>query len=152
MQMHWLGVLSLRVPRCDRERENRREALRVAPAVRLRRPLGGMRRSVYPQWWRGLFCQRHSRERHAAGLTNQQFIATANDGSRPTLNWSVNGIAGGNSTIGTISATGLYTAPEFPPAPNAITVSATDTVDTSKTGSSAVTLNNPIPQLSSVSP
>lgn len=49
------------------------------------------------------------------GLTTQQFAATANDGSRPTLNWSVNGIAGGNSTLGTISATGLYTAPEFPP-------------------------------------
>lgn len=86
------------------------------------------------------------------GLTTQQFAAKANDGSRPTLGWFVNGIAGGNATLGTISSTGMYTAPEFPPAPNTITVSATDTVDPAKTGSSTVTLNNPIPQLSSVTP
>jgi hypothetical protein len=30
--------------------------------------------------------------------------------------WDVNGIVGGNSTIGTISATGFYTAPNVPPA------------------------------------
>ena len=86
------------------------------------------------------------------GLTTQQFTAKTNDGSRPTLAWTVNGVAGGNTIVGTISTSGLYTAPEFPPAPNTITVSATDTVDSSKTGSSAVTLNNPIPQLNTVSP
>jgi uncharacterized protein (DUF1800 family) len=86
------------------------------------------------------------------GLTTQQFSAKTNDGSKPTLSWTINGIAGGNPTIGTISSTGLYTAPEFPPAPNSIKVSATDTVDTSKTGSSAVTLDNPIPVLTAISP
>ncbi len=86
------------------------------------------------------------------GLTTQQFSAKTNDGSKPTLSWTINGIAGGNPTIGTISSTGLYTAPEFPPAPNTIKVSATDTVDTSKTGSSAVTLDNPIPVLTAISP
>ncbi len=86
------------------------------------------------------------------GLTTQQFAAKANDGSRPTLGWFVNGIAGGNATLGTISSTGMYTAPEFPTASNTITVSATDTVDPAKTGSCTVTLNNPIPQLNSVTP
>jgi uncharacterized protein (DUF1800 family) len=86
------------------------------------------------------------------GLTQQQFVAKTNDGSRPTLNWYVNGVLGGNATLGSISATGLYTAPEFPPAPNSITVSATDNVDPTKTGSSAVTLDNPIPVLNTVSP
>ena len=86
------------------------------------------------------------------GLSTQQFTAKTNDGSRPTLNWTVNGVAGGNSTVGTITAAGFYTAPEFPPAPNAIKVSATDNVDSSKTGSSAVTLDNPVPVLTSVSP
>jgi uncharacterized protein (DUF1800 family) len=86
------------------------------------------------------------------GLTKQQFVAKTNDGSKPTLNWAVNGIVGGNATIGTISNTGAYTAPEFPPAPNGIKVSATDTVDSSKTGSSAVTLDNPIPVLTAVTP
>src|SRR5208337_2234035 len=86
------------------------------------------------------------------GFTTQQFTAKTNDGSRPTLGWFVNGVAGGNATLGTISSAGLYTAPEFPPAPNTITVSATDNVDPTKTGSSAVTLNNPVPQLNSVTP
>jgi uncharacterized protein (DUF1800 family) len=86
------------------------------------------------------------------GLTTQQFSAKANDGSRPTLAWSVNGVPAGDATLGSISPTGLYTAPEFPPAPNTITVSATDTVDPTKTGSSAVTLNNPIPILNNVLP
>ncbi len=86
------------------------------------------------------------------GLTTQQFVATTNDGSRPTLVWSVNGMLGGDATVGTISSTGLFTAPEFPPAQNSVTVSATDTVDASKTGSSAVTLNNPVPQLNAVNP
>src|SRR5260370_8454132 len=40
--------------------------------------------------------------------------------------WSVNGIAGGNSTVGTISPRGLYTAPASFPNPN--TVTATPTV------------------------
>lgn len=86
------------------------------------------------------------------GLTTQQFTAKTNDGSKPILGWFVNGVAGGNATLGTISSAGLYTAPEFPSAPNTITVSATDNVDPTKTGSSAVTLNNPVPQLNSVTP
>ena len=86
------------------------------------------------------------------GLTTQQFTAKANDGSRPTLLWYVNGIAGGDATHGTISSAGTYTAPEFPPAPNSVTVTATDNVDPTKTGSSAVTLNNPIPVLNTVAP
>ena len=32
--------------------------------------------------------------------------------------WSVNGIPGGNADIGTISSTGLYTAPSIVPLPN----------------------------------
>jgi len=86
------------------------------------------------------------------GLTTQQFTAKTSDGSKTTLAWFVNGVAGGNATIGTISSNGLYTAPEFPPAPNTITVTATSTVDSSKTGNSAVTLDNPIPVLSSATP
>lgn len=87
-----------------------------------------------------------------AGLTTQQFSAATNDGSRPTLNWSVNGVVGGNAALGTIIATGLYTAPEFPPVPNTITIGATDTVNTAKTASSAVVLDNPVPQLVTVAP
>jgi uncharacterized protein (DUF1800 family) len=87
-----------------------------------------------------------------AGLSTQQFTAKANSGATPALAWAVNGAAGGNATLGTISATGLYTAPEFPPTPNTITISATESSNSKRTGTSAVTLNNPVPQLNSASP
>jgi hypothetical protein len=40
---------------------------------------------------------------------SQQFMTTAPGGS--TVSWSVDTVAGGNSTVGTVSASGLYTAP-----------------------------------------
>jgi uncharacterized protein (DUF1800 family) len=86
------------------------------------------------------------------GVAQQQFTAKTGDGSKPAVNWSINGIAGGNAAFGTISANGMYTAPEFPPAPNSITISAVETSDTRKLGNAGATLNNPVPQLTSVSP
>ncbi|HKV62926.1 MAG TPA: DUF1800 family protein [Candidatus Acidoferrum sp.] len=87
-----------------------------------------------------------------AGLTQQQFTAKTSDGSKPTLAWSVNGVAGGSTALGTISATGLYTAPEFPPSPNTITISAVETADSTKSGKTAVTLANPTPELDAILP
>ncbi len=40
-----------------------------------------------------------------------------------TITWSVNDIAGGNTTIGTVSSTGLYTAPQTVPMANVVTLS-----------------------------
>ncbi len=42
--------------------------------------------------------------------TSFQFTATPT-GSTNAVQWSVNGVANGNATVGTISSTGLYTAP-----------------------------------------
>ena len=86
------------------------------------------------------------------GVAQQQFTAKTGDGSKPAVNWSINGIAGGNATLGTISANGMYTAPEFPPTPNSITISAVETSDVKKLGNAAATLNNPVPQLTTVAP
>lgn len=86
------------------------------------------------------------------GASTQQFAVKTSDGSNPAITWAVNGVAGGNPATGTISATGLYTAPEFPPTPNTITVGAVETNDSSKSAQSAVTLGNPIPQLAAISP
>ncbi len=86
------------------------------------------------------------------GVAQQQFTAKTGDGSKPAVNWSINGIAGGNATIGTIDANGMYTAPEFPPAPNSITISAVETSNIRMLGNAAATLNNPVPQLTSVLP
>jgi hypothetical protein len=76
----------------------------------------------------------------------QVFTASVTGTGSPStaVTWSVNGIAGGNSTIGTIvangSATAVYTAPAAPPSPATVTVTATSVADTSKSGNASVTV------------
>lgn len=70
----------------------------------------------------------------------------------PVVTWSVNGVAGGNATVGTITTAGLYAAPEFPSTTGSITVAAVESADATKTASSSVTLNNPIPQVTALAP
>jgi len=73
--------------------------------------------------------------------------------------WSVNGIAGGNATVGTIvttsATTALYTAPPVPPSPASVTITAASIADSSKTGSASATItcsatNSISPQSASV--
>lgn len=50
-----------------------------------------------------------------------QFTATLASGSSGTVQWLVNGVQGGSSSTGTISSTGLYTAPaSFSPSQNVL--------------------------------
>jgi uncharacterized protein (DUF1800 family) len=86
-----------------------------------------------------------------AGAT-QAFTATVTGNANTSVTWSVNAVTGGNATTGTIDATGLFTAPADLPSPNTITVTATSAADTTKQGNSALTLENPVPVLTSVSP
>jgi hypothetical protein len=86
-----------------------------------------------------------------AGAT-QQFSASVTGSSNTAVAWQVNGVTGGSSATGTINSSGLYTAPASVPNPNAITVQAVSAAEASATGSSAVTLLNPIPQLTGISP
>jgi len=74
--------------------------------------------------------------------------ASANFG----VTWSVNGVAGGNATFGSINAKGLYTAPATPPSPNTVKVSATSVAEPSVSTVAQVTLDNPIPMVASLSP
>ncbi|MGC1226316.1 MAG: hypothetical protein WA252_18465 [Candidatus Sulfotelmatobacter sp.] len=67
-----------------------------------------------------------------APSSTQQFTATIQGISNTAVSWSVDGIAGGNSSVGTISASGLYTAPS---ALGAYTITATSAADTSATAS-----------------
>ena len=69
-----------------------------------------------------------------------------------TVTWSVNGVMGGDSTYGTVSATGLYKAPMTVPANNAVTVQATSTADSAKFGVVTITITQPPVQLWSISP
>src|SRR5580698_4703936 len=50
--------------------------------------------------------------------SSQQFAATVTGTTNSSVTWSVNNVAGGNSTNGTISASGNYTAPATLPNPN----------------------------------
>ena len=88
---------------------------------------------------------------------SQQFTATVSGTSSSggalssTVTWSVNGLAGGNATLGTITSAGFYQAPAGLPSPNILTITATSTTDSTITGSSALTVENPAPTLTVVS-
>ncbi len=73
----------------------------------------------------------------------QQYTATVTGNSNTSVNWSVNGVAGGNSTVGTISTTGLFTAPATVPAVATVTIDAISQVDTTTTGSAQATIVSP---------
>jgi hypothetical protein len=63
-------------------------------------------------------------------LGNQlTFIATVTITSDTTVNWSVSGVAGGNTTLGTITSAGVYTAPADLPSPATVQVTATSHAD-----------------------
>jgi len=70
----------------------------------------------------------------------QQFTATVVGNSNTGVTWSVGGVAGGNSTLGTTSGSGLYTAPATIPNPSQVTVTATSTADGVTSGSASVTI------------
>ncbi len=81
--------------------------------------------------------------------SSQQFTPSL---TTKTFTWSVNGVMGGSAATGAIDATGNYTAPTTLPSPNTVTIEATETTKKSVNSSSAVTLWNPVPQISTVSP
>ena len=66
------------------------------------------------------------------------FQATVAGSSNTAVNWLVNNIAGGNATVGTISANGGYTAPASVPNPANVTVTAVAQADTTKSASASV--------------
>jgi uncharacterized protein (DUF1800 family) len=69
------------------------------------------------------------------------------------LLWSVNGIQGGNSEVGTVNFNGLYTAPAIVPSPNTVTITAIPKGQPNyPPGTVIVAVLNPIPVLSSVAP
>jgi len=71
----------------------------------------------------------------------KQFTATVQNTANTAVTWQVNGITGGYSTVGTISASGLYKAPGSVPSPATVTVTAVSVVDPSKSASATVTIS-----------
>jgi hypothetical protein len=80
------------------------------------------------------------------------FSATVSGTTNTAVSWSVNDTPGGSSLLGTIDSSGKYTAPATLPSPNILTVKATSSADTSKSSTSSVTLMNPTPVLTGISP
>lgn len=72
---------------------------------------------------------------------SQTFVTTvANAQTDDAVTWAVDGVVGGNSTVGTIGADGHYVAPAAVPSPAVVTVSATSVEDPTKAGAAAVTI------------
>jgi hypothetical protein len=79
--------------------------------------------------------------------SQQQFTATVSNTSDTNVTWQVNSITGGNAAVGTISSSGLYTAPDVIPNPASVTITAFITDTPSISGNAiatitAVTFNN----------
>jgi len=73
--------------------------------------------------------------------STKQFTATVQNSTNTGVIWKVNGITGGNSTVGTISTSGLYKAPSAVPAPATVVVGATAAADSTKTATASVVVS-----------
>jgi uncharacterized protein (TIGR03437 family) len=80
------------------------------------------------------------------------FTAKVANTTDSVVTWQVNGQTGGSSIVGTISATGVYTAPADLPTPTAVTVTAVSHADPTAKASVTVNLQNPLPVVTSVTP
>jgi uncharacterized protein (TIGR03437 family) len=68
------------------------------------------------------------------------------------VNWQVNGIAGGNGTVGTVSAAGVYTAPLMLPPYPVVTVYAISQQSPTAQAIVTVNLQNAVPVVTTVTP
>ncbi len=72
--------------------------------------------------------------------SQQQFTALVSNTNDNTVTWQVNGVTGGNTSVGTISGTGLYTAPAVVPSPASVTITAFISDMSTVSGSAIVTI------------
>jgi hypothetical protein len=73
--------------------------------------------------------------------TTQQFTGYSVGSTNNALTWQVNGVTGGSTANGTISSTGLYTAPAAMPVnATTVTITAVAQADTTKSAAATVTL------------
>jgi hypothetical protein len=72
----------------------------------------------------------------------QQFTSTVQNASSTAVTWKVDGVIGGNSTVGAISTSGLYTAPASVPSPENVTVTVVSQADPSRSASATITIRS----------
>jgi hypothetical protein len=78
----------------------------------------------------------------ATGAT-QQLSSSVGGTSNTAVTWTVQGAGCSGAACGTISSTGLYTAPSAVPSPATVTVIATSAADSSKTASASIVIFSP---------
>jgi len=74
----------------------------------------------------------------------QTFTASVTNATNAVVSWSVNGIPGGNATVGTVTPGGVYTAPAILPSPVTVSVQAISAANTADSGASVVTVTSDI--------
>ena len=84
-------------------------------------------------------------------VTTQQFLDAIQGGTNSVAIWQVNGMTGGNDTVGRIDSNGLYHAPATVPSPATVTVAAVSFEDQKVSATSTVTIT-PAPVVAITSP
>jgi len=72
-----------------------------------------------------------------AGKT-KQFTASVSGTTSTGVTWQVNSVTSGNSTVGTVSTSGLYTAPSSVPSGGSVTVTAVSSYETTASAKATV--------------
>ena len=78
-----------------------------------------------------------------------QFTAAVSGTANTAVTWEVNGVAGGAVTTGTISASGLFTAPLTIPSQNPVTITAVSAANAATSAALTETIWNAIPTITS---
>ena len=73
--------------------------------------------------------------------TSQMFAAAVTNTANTAVTWEVNGVAGGNSAVGTITSAGMYTAPAAGSSALSATVTAVSAADATRNGTAQVTVS-----------
>jgi hypothetical protein len=77
------------------------------------------------------------------GMATQAFTAAVTDTTNTAVSWEVNNVPGGNSTLGTISASGVYTPPATVSGTLTVTVTAVSLAVKTQSGSAQVVVTAP---------
>jgi len=72
------------------------------------------------------------------------FTATVTNTIDTAVSWSVNGVPNGNTTLGTITSAGTYTAPADLPSPATVQITATSHADQAKSGTGNLAITSDI--------
>jgi len=73
-------------------------------------------------------------------VSTYRIFAQVSGGTNSVITWQVNGVAGGNSTVGQIDSSGLYTAPAKIPSPATVNVTAVSYEDSAVSATAAITI------------